>query len=740
LKAHSPPEPESPRTSLPAYLLLLPVLVLAWPGLSPLAGDFATTELTAAGVAALLLVPLAGWLGWARPMPVHGFLWLFAALLLPVNFHQPSDPLEADRATLTFLIAMLVASAAAALAEQGRELVVRGLVVAALALLVPALLEGAPAWGGVLGNSGELSGAALPGALAGLLLGAGGRGPWRWVGLAAAAAFLAHALLAPVIAGLVVLAAVALVAALLGGRAGKRSRVTCAIVCGLALAALGRLKFAPPAAAPTAPTTSHAAKLGGDSAAEPATFAGGFEVRRRIWRSTAGLFLDHPLLGVGPGQFAVAFPEYRDPVERQLSNWGGAIEQVTEVENPHNDWLLPWAEGGLVAGLCWWIFLLGLGSAAWAALRKEGALTRAVAAGVLGALMAAGLNAPLLYNPTASLAAFALFGLLTGATRRRAGLGRGRWSVANLLIPGFALLFLMHVPRAWDLWRHGDALGELAHTTSTTAQALAVERALAACPDSVVARTLEARVLEGRGELEQALASWQRVLVLRPQRFEARMQRGVLLARLERLPEAQAAFDSALELDPAHAPLLRNRARCFAEQGRVPEALNEIERLEELGHYRPVWLRDLGCELVLRGKIAEALPLLARADARFADLTGEGAWGLEDDYRRGGSAMAADAFKALAYFTWARGQAREREWGDARRSYFQALRIMRDYAPPAGPTRVRLEHAAAIWQSGLQAEAREALEGLRPSALDWVALPEWAGEALFIMGFGADQE
>jgi O-antigen ligase/Tfp pilus assembly protein PilF len=719
--------------SLPAWLSLLTLVVLSWPRPNPIAGDFATSELTAAGATGLLICPLVLWLLFRRPLPIRGFLWLFVALLLPSQFGTVTDTLELDRAVLTFLVAVLAATGAAAFSERGREIFLRGLVVSSSLLLTSALVEGAPGWGGVLGNSGELSAAALPGAIVGAVLCFRCAGLWRWLGALGAAMFLIHAFFAPVVASLLVVAVVAFAAAILGRNAGSTWRGSVVILGLVALAALAWLRLEPRSVEP-APATIESSS----PTVAPETQFGGFEVRRRVWRASLELFLNHPLTGAGLGQFAVVFPEVRDPQERALSNWNGEIEQTTEVEHPHSDWLLPWLEGGLVAGLAWWIFLIGIFARARTFLRERDASSLAIGAGSAALVLAASVNAPLLYNPVASYAAFSLFGMLIGPERRLTP-RRGRWSLASFLTPGFALLFLLGLPQTWNLWRHGAALADLSETTSTSARALAVERALEARADSVVARTLEARLLEGRGELEQALESWERVLELRPLRFEAWMQRGVLLARLGRLHEAQAAFDVALGLDPEHAPLLRNRVRCYAEQRRIAEALEEIARIEELGHFSPLWLRDLGCELILRGRVNEARPLLARADGRFSDLTGEKAWALETEYRRG-DRTAADAFKALAYFTWARDQAQDEKWQDARRSYFQALRIMRDYGDPGGPTRVRMERAAAMWHSGQRAESREALEGLEARAEDWASLPEWAGEALFMMGFGVERQ
>ena len=715
-------------------LLLLPLAALCWPGPGSLAADPATTELTATGIAALLTVPLGVWLAWRRPLPVRGYLLLFVALLVPANFGSPTDALETDRAVMTFLIAVLVATGAGTLERSGRRHLVRALVVASALLLVPALLEGPPGWGGALGNSGELSNAALPGSLAGLVLWARGRGAWQWAGMVTSSLFLVHALFAPSLSGLVVTAAVGGALAVLTRAAPAAFRVRCLAPALVALGGIGWIQLGRPGV-PAGPAVEVA------EATVPAEL-GGVEVRLRVWLATLDLVLDHPLTGVGPGQFAVRFPEYRDPLEQRLSNWDYQVEATTEVEHPHNDWLLPWAEGGVLAGLAWWGFL---GGALLAALRRirsgssEGGSPtgrEALAAATLGALSAAAFNGPLLYGPVASVAGFLALGGLRGHTRRRQDHPADR--LASVLTPGLVLLLLFHAPRASQLWRHGEALAELGRTRSSTAQRLAVERALEACPDSPVALALDARLRQQLdGDLEAALEGWSAVLSLRPQRFEAHHQQGVLLARSGREEEARAAFDRATSLDPREPRLRRNRARLDALTGHLEPALAAIGALEEEGRVDPVWLRDLGAEAALRGQVEAALTLFARADERFADMTGDSAWALEQEFRRQGSPHAADGLRSLAHILWAREHAAAGAHANARRSYFQALRVQRGGERPGGSVPTRLEYAAALALEGRTAEASQELEGLPLEEINWLSLPEWCREPLFEIGAGS---
>jgi O-antigen ligase len=73
------------------------------------------------------------------------------------------------------------------------------------------------------------------------------------------------------------------------------------------------------------------------------------DVRLAVWRGTLDMVADRPLLGAGLGRYRERFPPYRDPAEAALPGLAGAR---TEVDHPHNELLLPFAEGGLPAGLC----------------------------------------------------------------------------------------------------------------------------------------------------------------------------------------------------------------------------------------------------------------------------------------------------------------------------------------------------------------------------------------------------
>src|SRR5260370_42260868 len=61
---------------------------------------------------------------------------------------------------------------------------------------------------------------------------------------------------------------------------------------------------------------------------------------------------------------------------------------------------------------------------------------------------------------------------------------------------------------------------------------------------------------------EEALASYDRAIALKPDYSEALGNRGYILKELKLFEEALASYDRAIALDPGYASGIRNRALC----------------------------------------------------------------------------------------------------------------------------------------------------------------------------------
>ena len=342
---------------------------------------------------------------------------------------------------------------------------------------------------GILGNAGELSNAALPGALFGVLLATRSAGTWRALGALAAGSLLLHAAFAPALTTL----GAAFLVGLLGATVSRMQSLPGARTRGMLLfatlaVALGAGRFAlralPSGPAEAAPLNTPAAQV------EPSSDLGGLEVRALIARASLEAIQDAPLLGHGPGQFVAAFPPYRDQREIELSSHDRSVAAETEVEHAHSDLLLAAVEAGWLGGAALLLVFLHALRSIQRALSRGDDTEAGLALGLAGLIVASFFHAPFLHHPATSAVGFALIGATSG-TINGAGLRGKRWFGVAL-----AVVLCSHAPRALAIKRHGDALGELrAVEQDARAQLEVVDRMLTLCPDSVIALSRRARLL-----------------------------------------------------------------------------------------------------------------------------------------------------------------------------------------------------------------------------------------------------
>jgi len=736
------------------WLLVLPALLFVSPA-SPLADD-PYPHLAGTGWAVLALLPLAIALvlRGASLRPAWPFLALLAWALVSWRLAPVTDAFEARRALLVLCMLPLALAGGAALDPAGK---VR---LQWLALFLACGWTGLALWhgfrdgnfAGVLGDTGSLSQAALPGAAIGALWLFSEERARRVAGGVALALFLVHVAAAPVLAGSHTLLAGLLVAVVLGPAKKRGALGALALVALVAPFAGMALRQAFTGAAPTVE----------GAPAAPSHSLGGLGVRALVWQASLGMIGEHALLGAGPGQFQAAFPRYRDPREIELSRHGTCSELDTEVEHAHNDWLQTFCELGLPGGA---LFVLGFGLCLRAVLRgarREADLPLAVAA--MAILVNSLVHAPLWANPAASVLACALFGALRAEESGRAS----RTGGAVLALP----LFLA-VPAALPLVRFGQAacdyidaargisrlplLSDMDGDIDGSAyeqhgkplfEALhaAIVRARAVSSDAVPARVLAAREAAGSPEF------WDAVLEERPHMVEAWEQSATLHAIRGEYAEAHRRYARALELSPTHPRILRNAARLEWTQGDVARGAELVARLRADGCLETAWLESLGSELVLvLGQPARGARLLF--DKPLAELSPEELHERARAHKEPDPARPelgahydeslGEAAECLAQLLWARANAESGAFEAALRNYRQASQRSATRREPrqtaAGTTHepaplYALEQAAAEARLERREDARTRAEGAGASAADWDELAPWAVEALTGLG------
>lgn len=757
---------------LAAALLLGPFL-LAIPGpLGPLDNAFTAIELTGAGLILLATLP-AAWL-----MALHKehrptlapllacMLWFIAELSAIVN--PATETLERDRALLLLITGVVLCFAATKLRDAGRAVLGKLLCLLTLLLLLPPLFEAAlgaarlllsggppshaiATLAGVLGNAGELSNAALPGALFGVILAARGRGIWRVLGAGAALSSLLHAAFAPALTTLVAAVLIGLTTSLssrANGMPSERVRTPLSFAL-IALALLGgRFGLQVLPSGPSAPIEKTQATLGTQSSSD----LGGLAVRKLIARSSYEALRSLPgpfsrahdldesefispgagqLLGYGPGQFVNTYPSFRTAEEIALSSHDRTINAETEVEHPHSDLFLAFVELGWLGGACFLLILLHALSCVRSALSRGDDSQAGLAMGLAGLIIASFLHAPLLHHPLTSALAFIALGALSSPASA-SPLKGARWFGVAL-----AVLLTSHAQRALAIARHGDELSLLSYSLTWEDQNEVVESMLTACPDSVIALNRRARLLAhpsaSTASTAERLDAWGAVRALRPSRIEPLIQTGILLARDGRLRSASQSFNTALSIDGEHPGALRNLARVELLSSRAVAGVELLDKLTQLGHEDKMWRLRLGTDLLLEGMLEEAAMVLDRCQLRFRDLDAERCWQLAREYRRNsGDAVQshiADAFECTAHRLWARRHAEALDWDSARRSFRQAQRLAR-HDDLSLPPRFELEFAAILWNCRMPIDARDAFLSAGDDATAWRNLPNWAGDAL----------
>lgn len=90
---------------------------------------------------------------------------------------------------------------------------------------------------------------------------------------------------------------------------------------------------------------------------------------------------------------------------------------------------------------------------------------------------------------------------------------------------------------------------------------------------------LHATILAGYGEIEPALALWQKVRALAPDYLAAQLRSGDSLLKANRPAEAAAAYEAALKLEPNNSYAVLGLARLDLEAGRFDQARVRLEQV-----------------------------------------------------------------------------------------------------------------------------------------------------------------
>ncbi|HTK83932.1 MAG TPA: O-antigen ligase family protein [Patescibacteria group bacterium] len=317
-------------------------------------------------------------------------------------------------------------------------------------------------------------------------------------------------------------------------------------------------------------------------------------VRTAIWRGTAAMIAQHPLLGTGNGTFFLYYPQYRLAAD---TDSGGFMA--------HNDPLQFWAEAGILAPVLFYIFLLLAGLRMIAVLRQlpPESADRARIAGLFCALAALAAHAHIDFDLNQASILVAC-GLLLGSWHETTGeaLQEPRkvlalptrwpssagWALA--LLPVIGILFVLqgfllserYVNRAVDELDRGNMTAFAADINRADRVGFGMNARAYVMAASVPLETVESpfALLPGDGKkphydkAEELLAKAQ----ARNPRLVAIPYDRARLARNRNDREVQERYlKQALALNPAHLPSRVMLASLYNREGKNADGLKVLK-------------------------------------------------------------------------------------------------------------------------------------------------------------------
>jgi O-antigen ligase len=313
-----------------------------------------------------------------------------------------------------------------------------------------------------------------------------------------------------------------------------------------------------------------------------------------LWRRTTAMVKDHPVLGVGPGNWPVVFPRYAEPGATS----DGVLSVRRAPRQAHDDALERAAETGLpglLAALCFAASLVG---ATRRRLRTGDADSRMATAAAAGSLVALAVLSVASF-PLDMPGSLCLGGLCVGLVATDSAPTAGapapmRLRVLASMLAGAVLLEGWAVVRAERSIRSSFWLGAAERAmradrgASGAATALAdLGRALAADPDDYRAHLRSAQMLLRQQRALDSCLSARRALAIEP---DAPNAWGALA-----LAELSSGDDPAARRDATHAltlladfPLaLYVRAQAADHAGDTATAARDRQRLRALADASP---------------------------------------------------------------------------------------------------------------------------------------------------------
>jgi O-antigen ligase len=303
--------------------------------------------------------------------------------------------------------------------------------------------------------------------------------------------------------------------------------------------------------------------------------------RTLIWQAACRMIADHPLAGVGAGNFTIRLHEY------QASDLDFSTLPTDNWVQPHNDYLWVFAEKGL-PGI---VAFAAVFTCALVALHRgwRQSPDRPGAWLALGGLMslAAYLSLSLVDFPLDRIShqvlvavLLAVAALLASAGRPAAAMPLPRWLVLPPVVAAIGLgiaysVAALHQERGVMVARRAQRDGDWETMLAAARRAATPWKTLD--PLVVPVSFFEGTALENLGRLPEAVGCLERARGENPASLPVLTNLGTLYATTGRFDEAVECLASAIDLYPDRIDLRHNLAICLIDAGRFAEAVAVLE-------------------------------------------------------------------------------------------------------------------------------------------------------------------
>ena len=325
--------------------------------------------------------------------------------------------------------------------------------------------------------------------------------------------------------------------------------------------------------------------------------------RIQVWAIAAEMIADHPLAGVGAGNFTIRMHEYFGGEQGRSSADFADLASDNWI-SPHNDFLWVFAEKGL-PGIIAFLAIFGLAAAGLHRVVHgdpsvaDARLAVATTAALVSYLVLSCLDFPLdRVSHQVVLAVHLAVVVLLDRSMRTTAAAPMPLPPAWLVVPPLAaavILGLVYASAGISQERAVMAARRAEHDGDWPAMRAAARQAATPWktldPLAVPVAFLEGVAEQRLGNLPAATACFERAIVANPNRSYILQNLGAAYAEGGRLDDAVTVFAIAADRYPDRIDLRHNLAMALAEAGRFAEAITVIEDVPE--QYRTDGMADL---------------------------------------------------------------------------------------------------------------------------------------------------